>query len=72
MNLKCLLILPLLVNSLLAVDADGDGLPDHLENDQLHKLSLNMYGTNFLYLDAFQAGSLSDYDNLSIVNLDTG
>jgi len=72
MRLIYLLILPLLTNSLLAVDSDDDGLPDHLENDQLHKLSLNMYGTNFLYLNAFQAGSFSDYDNLSIVNLDTG
>lgn len=53
-------------------DGDGDGIPDYLENNQMHKLSLNNYGTNFLYLNAHQAGSFSDYDNLSIVNLDTG
>jgi len=53
-------------------DTDGDAVPDSLENDYLSTQQLDEYGTNFLHLNAEQAGSFTDIDNVVITDLDTG
>ena len=53
-------------------DTDGDAVPDSLENDYLSTQQLDEYGANFLHLNAEQAGSFTDIDNVVVTDLDTG
>lgn len=47
-------------------DSNGNGVRDGLENNVLAQTDLDTYGCNFLFFQAFQAGSYTEIDDLEI------